>query len=121
MHFRAFLGKGSKKSHWALQNMFMFTKSPCRKLSPTKPTKFSILVFFLDLFLFYRVFGYFSAMGVKKHYKKRFTKNHVGQFLQTKESRQKNPKPIFLDFVYHLFGPFLAREFQQHHKIISKK
>jgi hypothetical protein len=35
--------------------------------------------FFLDFFLFYRVLGCFSAMGVQKHYKKRFTKKIVSK------------------------------------------
>jgi hypothetical protein len=39
-------------------------------------------------FLFYRVLGCFSAMGVQKHYKKRFTNKST-----------KNPKPIFPRFV----------------------
>ena len=41
-----------------------------------KPTKFSISVF-PQLFLFYRVFRCFLAMGVQKHYKKRFAKKIV--------------------------------------------
>jgi hypothetical protein len=38
-------------------------------------------------FLFFCIFGYFSAMGFQKHYKKRFTR--------------KSDKTIFF---YHLFG-----------------
>jgi hypothetical protein len=36
-------------------------------------------VSFSSTFLFYRVFGCFSAMGVQKHYKKRFTKKIVSK------------------------------------------
>jgi hypothetical protein len=43
------------------------------KTFPKKSTKISMSVF-PRLFWFYRVFGCFSAMGVQKHYKKRFTK-----------------------------------------------
>jgi hypothetical protein len=70
-----------------------------------KPTKFSISVF-PQLFLFYRVFRCFLAMGVQKHYKnvlqtKRFTK------IQT---------DFFSIFVYHVFGRFSVRGVQKHDK-----
>jgi hypothetical protein len=60
----------------------IFTTSPCRKLFQNKSTKISMSVF-PRLFLFYRVFGCFLAMGVQKYYKKRFAKNRVEMFLQT--------------------------------------
>jgi hypothetical protein len=77
---------------------------------------------FSQLFLFYRVFGCFSAMGVQKHYKKGYTK-------QTKSCRKvftknstKNPKPTFSrTFFYHVFGRFSMRGVQKHDKKYRKK
>jgi hypothetical protein len=48
---------------------------------------------FPRLFLFYRIFGCFSAMGVQKHYKKRFAKKIVSKSFS--KNSTKNPKPTF--------------------------
>jgi hypothetical protein len=106
--FWAFLGKGSSKTP-----AHIFTKSACRKLFPKKIDK-NFHVGFPSIFLFYRVFGFFEAMGVQKHYEKRFTKNRVETFLQ------KNPQKSKTDFLsigsfYHVFGRFSAEGVQKHH------
>jgi hypothetical protein len=56
--------------------------------------------------LFYRVFMCFSAMGVQKHYKKRFAKESCRKVF-TKNST-KNPKPIFSRFLLSRFWAFLG-------------
>jgi hypothetical protein len=66
--------------------------------------------------MFYRVFGCFSAMGVQKHHKKRFTeKNRVEKFLQ-----KNRPKQFFLDFFYHVFWRFTVRGVHKHDKKYQK-
>ena len=75
-----------------------------------KPTKFSISVF-PQLFLFYRVFRCFLAMGVQKHYKKRFSK----------KSTKKSKTDFFSIFFYHVFGRFSVRGVQKHDKKVSEK
>ena len=72
------------------------TKSPCRKLFPKFRQKIRCQ-FFLDFFLFYRVFGCFSAMGVQKHYKKRFTKKIVSKSFY-KKFYQKSKTDFFSIF-----------------------
>jgi hypothetical protein len=75
---------------------------------------------FSSIFLFYRVFGCFSAMGVQKHYKnttKTFYKKVVSKTI-TKKSTTKNKFSIFFN---HVFGHFLARGVRKHHKNIYKK
>jgi hypothetical protein len=59
-------------------------------------------------FLFYRVFGCFSAMGVQKHYKKRFTKKIVSKSFY-KKFDQKSKTDFFSIFFYHVFGRFSMR------------
>jgi hypothetical protein len=51
--------------------------------------------------LCYRVFGCLSAMGVQKHYKKRFAKTRVETFVQN--NRQKNLNPFFSRFSFITF------------------
>jgi hypothetical protein len=53
-------------------------------------------VSFSSTFLFYRVFGCFSAMGVQKHYEKR-VKNILHK------NRQKIQNRLFLDFCFITF------------------
>jgi hypothetical protein len=79
----------------------MFAKSPCQKLFPQKSTKFLVSVF-PRFSGFYRVFGFFSAMGVQKHYKKRFQKNHVEKFLQKVQPKIKHR--IFTIFFITFMG-----------------
>jgi hypothetical protein len=68
-----------------------------------------------NFFLFYRVFGCFSATGVQKHYKKRFAKKSC-QKAFTKNST-KNPKPTFSrTFFITFFGRFSMRGVQKHDK-----
>jgi hypothetical protein len=75
------------------------------KTFPKKIDKISMSVF-PRLFLFYRVFGCFSAMGVQNHCKKRFTKKIVRKVLQ--KIRQKNQNRFFLDFCLSRFWAFLG-------------
>ena len=75
---------------------------------------------FPRLFLFYRVFGCFSAMGVQKHYKKRFAKKIVSKSFY-KKFDQKSKTDFFSIFFYHVFGRFSVRGVQKHDKKISKK
>jgi hypothetical protein len=75
-------------------------------------------VSFSSTILFYRVFGCFSAMGVQKHYKKRFTKKIVSKSYYKKFDQ--NPKPIFSRFVSHVFGRFSVRGVQKHDKKYQK-
>jgi hypothetical protein len=53
-------------------------------------------------------------MGVKKYYKKRFTKKRVEKVLQKK--RQKIQNRFFLNFVSHVFWRFSVRGAQKHDK-----
>jgi hypothetical protein len=57
--------------------------------------------FFPRLFLFYRVFGCFSAMGVQKHYKKRFAKKLVSKSFNKKFDQKS--KTDFSRFVLITF------------------
>jgi hypothetical protein len=61
---------------------------------------------FPRLFLFYRVFGCFSAMGVQKHYKKRFTKKIVSKSFY-KKIDQKSKTDFFSDSLLSRFWAFL--------------
>jgi hypothetical protein len=84
---RRFSARGVQKHH---KNIFVKSPCPCRKPVPKKTTNMSMSVF-PRLFLFYRVFGRFSAMGFQKYYKK----HRVGKFLQKNRPKTQNPKPIF--------------------------
>jgi hypothetical protein len=67
---------------------------------------------FFSRFLFYRVFGHFSATGVQKHYKKLKKKST--------KNRPKNRKLFFSRFFYLrslVFGRFSARGARKHHRM----
>jgi hypothetical protein len=115
VRFWAFLGKGSSKT----PQKYFCKKSMSKTFSKISTKNFDDS-FSSTFFLFYRVFGCFSAMGVQKHNKKRFTKKIMSKIF-TKNST-KNPKPTFSrkDF-YHVFGRFSMRGVQKHDKKISKK
>jgi hypothetical protein len=81
-----------------------------RKLFPKFRQKISMSVF-PRLFLFYRVFGCFSAMGVQKTTKTFYKKNRVEKFLQ--KNRPKTQNRLYLDFFYHVFGRFSMRGVQK--------
>ena len=70
---------------------------------------------FPRLFLFYRIFGCFSAMGVQKHYKKHFAKQIVSKSFY-KKFDQKSKTDFFSNFFYHVFGRFSMRGVQKHDK-----
>jgi hypothetical protein len=55
------------------------------------------------------------------HYKKRFTKKSYQKVFTQKSKSTKNPKPIFLIFVYHVFGRFSVRGAKKHHPKNLKK
>jgi hypothetical protein len=63
-------------------------------------------VSFSSIFLFYRVFGCFAAIGVQKHNKKRLQKNRVEKFLQ--KNPQKIQNRFFIDFFLSRFWAFLG-------------
>jgi hypothetical protein len=72
------------------------------------------------LFLFYRIFGCFSAMEVKKHHKKHFTKKIVSKSFYQKID--KNPKPNFSRFLFiTVFGRISVRREKIREKIQKKK
>jgi hypothetical protein len=75
-------------------------------------------VSFFSIFLFYRIFECFSAMGVQKHYRKRFsTKKRVEKFLQNNRQKTKESKTdFFYDFFNRVFGRFSVRGVQKHDK-----
>jgi hypothetical protein len=88
VRFWAFLGKGSSKTPQKY-----FCKKSMSKTFPEKIDK-NFDVSFSSAFRFYRGFGCFSAMGVQKHYKKRFARRKVF----TKKSTKIRDR-LFLDFV----------------------
>jgi hypothetical protein len=55
---------------------------------------------FSSTFLFYRVFGCFSAIGVQKHHKTLLSKK-VGKI---NRNQQKIQSRLFLDLFYHVLG-----------------
>jgi hypothetical protein len=61
---------------------------------------------------FYRVFGWFSAMGVQKRYKKLFAE---------KSSRKVFTKKSTTDFFYHVLGRFSVRGVPKHDKKYRQK
>jgi hypothetical protein len=65
---------------------------------------------------FYRVFGCFSAIGVQKHYQKRFTKKILSKRFYKKIDQ--NSKTIFLSILF--LGRFSVRGVQKHDKKMSK-
>jgi hypothetical protein len=95
-----FSARGVQKRH---KNIF--TKSPCRKLFPKFRQKISMTVF-PRLFLFYRVFGCFSAMGLQKHYKKRFAKKIMSKKIN-KKFDQKSKTDFFSKRFLSRFWAFL--------------
>jgi hypothetical protein len=80
-----------------------------------KSTKISMSLF-PRLFLFYRDFRCFLAMGVHKHYKKRFTKKPC-----RKVFTKKSQTDFFSVLFYHVFGSFSVREFKNTIKNLGKK
>jgi hypothetical protein len=84
-----------------------------------KSTKISMSLF-PRLFVFYRVFRCFLAMGVHRHYKKRFTKKSCRKVF-TKKSTKQSQTDCFSIFFYHVFGRFSVRGDQKHDKKISQK
>jgi hypothetical protein len=69
---------------------------------PQKSTKISMSVF-PRFFLFYRVFGCFSAMGVQKHHKKLCTKYSCRKKLHKiiDKKIRGNWQWVFVDFLYN--------------------
>jgi hypothetical protein len=62
----------------------------------------------------------FLAMGVQKHYNKRFPKKSCRKVCTKQPTKKKNI--FFLDLFYHVFGQcFSARGVQRHDKKVSKK
>jgi hypothetical protein len=82
-------------------------------------TKISTKKKISTFFVCYRVFRCFSAMGVQKHNKKRFTKKSCGKYF-TKKS-EKNPKPIVSRLFLSRFWAFLGEGVKQQDKKYRKK
>jgi hypothetical protein len=90
VRFWAFLGKeSSKTAQKFLQKVHV--ESFLQKINKNFHVSFS------STFLFYRVFGCFSATGVQKHHKNRCTKNRLEKCLP--KNSTKNPKPIFFSVI----------------------
>jgi hypothetical protein len=66
-----------------------------------------------SFFWFYRALGFFSTIGVPKHYQNKLHKNRVDKFLQ-KIDKQIQTR-FSLDFFYHVFGRFSARGVRKHY------
>jgi hypothetical protein len=113
IRFWAFLGKGSSKTPRTY-----FCKKSMSKNFPKKIDK-NFDVRFSSAFSFYRVFGFFSAMGVQKHYKKRFAKIVSKSFY--KKPQIKKSKPIFSRFFSSRFWAFLGEGSSKSPQKISKK
>jgi hypothetical protein len=102
--FWAFLGKGSSKTPHIDIDTYVLAKSPCQKKIPKNRQKFRCSMSVFPRFaLFYRVFGCFSAMGVQKHYEKRFAKQVVLKSFCQKFD-QKSKTDFFSIFFNHVFG-----------------
>jgi hypothetical protein len=101
VRFWAFLGKGSSKTPYKY-----FCKKSMSKTFSEKIDKF-FDISFSSIFWVYRVFGCFSAMGVRKHYKKRFTKKSCRKVLQKDD--KNTPNRIFSVLFYHVYGHFSVR------------
>jgi hypothetical protein len=65
--------------------------------------------------IFLSRFRVFSAMGVQKHYKKRFTKTIVSKSFY-KKFDQKSKTDFFSNCFSHVFGRFSMRGVQKHDK-----
>jgi hypothetical protein len=76
--------------------------------------------FFPLLFLIYRVFWCFSAMGVQKHYKKRFTKKIVSKSFY-KKFDQKPKTDFFSIFFPSRFWAFLDARWGEQKNTNTKK
>jgi hypothetical protein len=96
VRFWAFLGKGSSKTPLKYFCKKSMSKTFSEKIL-RKSTNFSISVF-PQLFLLYRVFRCFLAMGVQKHYKKRFTKKSCQKQIQ--KNRPKKSKTDFFSICF---------------------
>jgi hypothetical protein len=101
VRFWAFLGKGSSKTPQKC-----FCKKSMSKTFPKISILFFDVSFFLDFFWFYRVFGCFSAMGVQKHYKKRFAKQIASKGFY-KKFDQKSKTDFFSNSFLSRFWAFL--------------
>jgi hypothetical protein len=99
-HHPTFLGKGISKTP-----LKYFCKTSMSKTISKKIDKHFDVSFSSTFFLFYRVFGCFSAMGVQKHTQKTFCKKHrVEEFVQ--KNSTKKLKPFFSRFVSSRFWAF---------------
>jgi hypothetical protein len=66
--------------------------------------------FFLDFIWFYRIFGWFLAMEVQKHYKKPFAKKMCRKVFRKKSEKiQNRPTDFFSICFYHVFGRFSVK------------
>jgi hypothetical protein len=119
VRFRAFLGKGK---------MFFFGKNTTKMFLQkvhvhvenfSQKNRQNFRCQFPSTF-FYRGFGRFSAMGVQKHYKKRFPKKILSKSFN-KKFDQKSKTDFLSVFFYDVFGRFSVRGVQKHHIKTSGK
>jgi hypothetical protein len=116
VRFGRFSARGVQKRHkniWA--------KSPCRKLFPKKiETNSMSVVSFSSAFLFYRVFGCFSAMGdgSSKTLQKTFCKKIVSESFYKKFDQK--PKAVYSRFFCYVLGRFSVGGVQKHDKKTKK-
>jgi hypothetical protein len=120
VRFWAFLGKGSSnvKNTTKIFLQKVHVENFFRENSQKIEKKIDIV--FPQLFLLYRVFRCFLAMGVQKHYKKCFTKKSCRKVFQKKRPK-KSKTDFFSICFYHVFGRFSVRGAQKHDKKTSKK
>jgi hypothetical protein len=102
VRFWAFLGEGSSKTPQTTK-MFL-QKVNVENFSQNNRNFFDVS--FSSTFLFYRVFGCFSTIGVQKHYKKRFTKKIVSKSFYKKFDQ--NSQTDFFSIVLSRFWAFLG-------------
>jgi hypothetical protein len=107
VRFWAFLGKGSSKT----PQTHFYKKSMSKKKSKIS-TKISMSVF-PRLFLFSRVFGCLSAMGVQNTTKSVLQKKSCRKVFY-KKFDQKSKTDFFSIFFNHVFGRFSMRGVKKH-------
>jgi hypothetical protein len=114
----AFLGERSSKTRFKKKMQKFHVKNVFRENSQKIDKNFDVV--FPRLFLFYRVFRCFFAMGVQKHYKKTLTKKSCRKVF-TKKSTKKSQTDFLVDFLYHVFGLFSVKGVQKHDKKSPQK
>jgi hypothetical protein len=116
VRFWAFLGKGSSKTRiqmfWQEVRVEIFSQNFGQNFDVSFSSASGVL----------RVFGCFSAMGVQKHYKKRFTKKVVSKgFYKKIDQRSKTDFFSDLFFLSTILGVSRQGEFKNTIQIFWQK